>query len=138
MIRTLIAAGVSFLLSVTANAQSLPTKSTASSVCIVSFDWDSSKLSQANLITIKHVAASFRGEQATRIIATGHTDTSSPDAYNLELSLRCANAVKDALVREGVPAQLIAVVGKGESEPLVLFGDGVRHPRNRRVESVIQ
>ena len=32
-----------------------------------------------------------------------------PDQYNMALSLRRANAVKDALVREGVPATAIAV-----------------------------
>jgi outer membrane protein OmpA-like peptidoglycan-associated protein len=32
----------------------------------------------------------------------------------MTLSLRCANAVKDALVRDGAPAAAIAVVGRGE------------------------
>jgi len=49
----------------------------------------------------------------------GHTDTSGPEAYNMALSLRRANAVKDALVRDGVPAQAITVIGKGESQLLV-------------------
>jgi hypothetical protein len=49
-----------------------------------------------------------------------------------------ANAVKDALVREGVPAQAITVIGMGEKGLLVQTGDGVREPQNRRVEIVIQ
>ena len=40
----------------------------------------------------------------------------------MALSLRRANAVKDALVRDGVPATAIAVVGRGESQPLVPTG----------------
>ena len=48
------------------------------------------------------------------------------------------NAVKDALVREGVPAQAITVIGRGESQLLVPTADGVREPQNRRVEIVIQ
>jgi OmpA-OmpF porin, OOP family len=53
-------------------------------------------------------------------------------------SLRGANAVKDALVRDGVPAQAISVVGMGERGLLVQTGDNVREPQNRRVEIVIQ
>jgi hypothetical protein len=41
------------------------------------------------------------------------------------------------LVRQGVPADAIAVVGRGEANPLVATGDGVREPQNRRVEIVI-
>ena len=46
--------------------------------------------------------------------------------------------VKDALVRDGVPAQAITVVGMGEKGLLVPTGDNVREPQNRRVEIVIQ
>ena len=56
----------------------------------------------------------------------------------MALSLRRANAVKDALVREGVPATAIAVVGRGEQGLLVQTGSNVREPQNRRVEIVIQ
>ncbi len=60
----------------------------------------------------------------------------------MALSLRRANAVKDALVREGVPATAIAVIGRGEQGLLVQTGDGVREPQNssrrdRRSVSVI-
>ncbi len=34
--------------------------------------------------------------------------------------------------------QAIAVIGKGESQPLVPTADGVREPQNRRVEIVLQ
>jgi hypothetical protein len=46
--------------------------------------------------------------------------------------------VKDALVREGVPATAISVIGRGEQGLLVETGDGVREPQNRRVEIVVQ
>ncbi|MGH8429530.1 MAG: OmpA family protein [Solimonas sp.] len=105
---------------------------------MVFFDWDRSNLSQQALNTIKQAADAFKTKGSARITATGHTDTSGPEAYNMALSLRRANAVKDALVRDGVPAQVITVIGKGESQLLVPTGDNVREPQNRRVEIVVQ
>ncbi len=105
---------------------------------MVFFDWDRSNLSAQALNTIKQAAGAFKSKGSARITATGHTDTSGPEAYNMALSLRRANAVKDALVREGVPAAAISVIGRGEQGLLVPTADGVREPQNRRVEIVIQ
>lgn len=105
---------------------------------MVFFDWDRSNLSQQALNTIKQAASTFKTRGNATITATGHTDTSGPEAYNMALSLRRANAVKDALVREGVPGQAISVIGRGEQGLLVKTADGVREPQNRRVEIVIQ
>jgi OOP family OmpA-OmpF porin len=105
---------------------------------MVFFDWDRSNLSDQALGTIRQAAAAFKSKGNARITATGHTDTSGPESYNMALSLRRANAVKDALVREGVPAQAIAVIGRGEQGLLVQTADGVREPQNRRVEIVVQ
>jgi OmpA-OmpF porin, OOP family len=105
---------------------------------MVFFDWDRSNLSAQALTTIKQAAGAYKQKGNARITATGHTDTSGTEAYNMALSLRRANAVKDALVREGVPATAIAVVGRGEQGLLVQTGPNVREPQNRRVEIVIQ
>ena len=105
---------------------------------LVFFDWDRSNLSAQAVNTIKQAAGAYKTKGSARITATGHTDKSGPDDYNMALSLRRANAVKDALVREGVPATAISVMGRGETQPLVQTADGVREPQNRRVEIVIQ
>jgi len=104
---------------------------------MVFFDWDRSNLSQQALVTIQQAANAFKQKGNARITATGHTDTTGPESYNMALSLRRANAVKDALVRDGVPAPAISVVGKGETDLLVPTGDGVREPQNRRVVIVL-
>ena len=105
---------------------------------MVFFDWDRSDLSAQALNTIRQAADAFKTRGNARITATGHADKSGPENYNMALSLRRANAVKDALVRDGVPATSIAVLGRGESQPLVQTADGVREPQNRRVEIVLQ
>ncbi|UYN95274.1 MAG: OmpA family protein [Enhydrobacter sp.] len=105
---------------------------------MVFFDWDRADITPQAMNTIRQAVQSFRSRGNARIVATGHTDKSGPDSYNMALSLRRANAVKDVLVREGVPATDISVVGRGEAQPLVQTADGVREPQNRRVEIVIQ
>ena len=104
---------------------------------MVFFDWDSVRLSDASLNVVEQAANAFKAKQGARITATGHTDTSGSEAYNMALSLRRANAVKAALVKLGVPAAAIATVGRGEAGLLVQTGDGVREPQNRRVEITI-
>jgi outer membrane protein OmpA-like peptidoglycan-associated protein len=105
---------------------------------MVFFDWDRSDLSARALDTIKQAANAYKTKGGASVMSTGHTDTSGPDAYNMALSLRRANAVKNALVREGVQASDISVVGRGEAQPLVPTADGVREAQNRRVEIVIR
>lgn len=101
---------------------------------MVFFDWDSSRLSDASMQTIRQAAGAYKARGSANITAAGNADTSGPDGYNMALSLRRANAVKDALVREGVPAQAVTTVGNGEKSLLAQTGDGVREPQNRRVE----
>src|SRR5438270_13179862 len=74
---------------------------------MVFFDWDRSDLSGQAQSTIQQAANAFKSTGAARITATGHADRSGPENYNMALSLRRANAVKDALVRNGVPAGAI-------------------------------
>jgi opacity protein-like surface antigen len=105
---------------------------------MVFFDWDRANLSEQALNTIKQASDAYKTKGNARITATGHTDTSGSASYNMALSLRRANAVKDALVRNGVPSAAISVVSKGQTDLLVKTADGVREPQNRRVEIVIQ
>jgi len=114
-----------------------PSPVSASRSFIVFFDFDRASLTATAVQTIKLAAEQAKAGRATRIDVTGHADRAGADAYNMALSLRRANAVKDQLVREGLGVSQIAVVGRGESQPLVPTADGVREPQNRRVEIVI-
>ncbi len=132
-----VGAGVLIKFAAAPAAPPPPPPAVQATTFMVFFDWDRSNLSQQALQTIKQAADAYKTKGSARITATGHTDTSGPEAYNMALSLRRANAVKDALVRNGVPAQAISVIGMGEKGLLVPTGDGVREPQNRRVEIVI-
>lgn len=105
---------------------------------LVFFDFDKSNL-RADAQKIVSEAADYAKKNGkAKITATGHTDTSGTAAYNLALSERRAKAVQKELVRLGIPEKEIVVRWKGESEPLVQTGDGVKEPQNRRVEIVLE
>ncbi len=82
----------------------------------------------------KRVADEAVRRPAAALTVIGHADRRGPEAYNLELSLRRAEAMRDALVARGVAAARIEVVARGEWEPAVPTADGVAEPANRRVE----
>lgn len=105
---------------------------------MVFFDWDKSNITAQASTVIKQAADAYRSKGTARVTATGHTDTSGPESYNMALSLRRANAVKSALVDNGVPANVITVVGKGEQGLMVQTGANVREAQNRRVEIFLQ
>lgn len=67
----------------------------------------------------------------------GHTDDVGSDAFNLDLSKRRANSVKNYLVSKGVVDSMVTTDGKGESMPLVPNDSAENRAINRRVVFVI-
>ena len=101
---------------------------------VVFFDWDKSDLSPQAMATISQAAAAYKTSGNARITDVGNTDTSGAAGYNMALSLRRADAVRRALIQNGVPVAAIDTTGRGETNLLVPTADGVREPQNRRVE----
>jgi outer membrane protein OmpA-like peptidoglycan-associated protein len=104
----------------------------------VFFDFNESLLTPEAARIVQQASTTARQGNVTRITATGHTDTSGSPQYNQRLSERRADAVRAELVRQGIPANQIVTIGRGEGELRVRTADGVREPQNRRVEIVLQ
>jgi len=64
----------------------------------------------------------------------GHTDDVGLDADNLSLSKRRADAVRNHLISQGVPAHHLTARGYGESRPRVTNDTEAGRARNRRTE----
>jgi outer membrane protein OmpA-like peptidoglycan-associated protein len=96
------------------------------------FDNDSSNLKPGAYNEIDRVAGVLNKYPSTRIQVAGHTDSRGSEQYNLDLSQRRADSVKNALVQRGVDPMRIQTIGYGESQP-VSSSDAM----NRRVEIVI-
>jgi len=82
--------------------------------------------------------AAAQGIDRVKISATGHADRSGSEEYNLALSMRRADAVREALIAGGIPAENITLAARGESENAVPTVDGVVEQANRRVEIIVQ
>ena len=101
---------------------------------IVFFDWDESDVTPAAADTLNQAAMAYRDGARTSVTLAGHADKSGPADYNVGLSQRRADAVRDYMSGQGVPTGVISTEAFGESRPLVETADGVREPQNRRVE----
>ena len=72
-----------------------------------------------------------------RVLIEGHTDSVGSDAYNLDLSQRRADAVRDFLLRNGVNAAQLTTRGYGKASPVASNDTAEGRQRNRRVELII-
>ena len=99
---------------------------------IVFFGFNKSNLTAEGQAVVSEAASAANASGSARIVIVGHTDSVGSSAYNDELSLRRANAVKDELTKLGISGDAISASGKGETELMVQTGDGVKEPQNRR------
>ncbi|MBB4286091.1 OmpA family protein [Roseospira goensis] len=104
---------------------------------LVFFDFDSANLTPEATSIVDTAASNALQVGRTRIEVTGHTDRAGSRQYNMVLSQRRANAVMERLVAQGIPRSEIAVFARGEDEPLIPTGDGMREAQNRRVEIIL-
>jgi outer membrane protein OmpA-like peptidoglycan-associated protein len=122
----------------TATLQTPPGAPPQPKAWMVFFDTNSTALSPQSTNTLLEASGVAKQFPAAKVTVTGYTDTDGSPAYNQALSVRRANAVRDALVKSGVAAQSITVSGAGEQELLVPTADQTKNPNNRRVQVVVQ
>lgn len=97
------------------------------------FDFDKSLLKpEARAALLEHAALLKRNPRSIRL--EGHGDERGTREYNIALGERRANAVKEFLVLQGVPANLIEVISYGEERPAAFGSNEDSWALNRRVE----
>ena len=103
----------------------------------VYFASGSSTLSSEAMGTIRQVSTDYKTVANATVTLAGHADTVGSPDYNVTLSQRRADAVRAALVREGVPAAAITSGAQGEASLPVQTDDNVDERRNRSVDITV-
>jgi outer membrane protein OmpA-like peptidoglycan-associated protein len=102
------------------------------------FEYDSAVLAQSETSVIAELAAIIIRTAPKSITLIGHTDRRGSRDYNLELSKRRAQAVRDALVEwHDLDPALFRVAGRGEEELVSAGLTEADHARDRRVEIIL-
>jgi len=103
----------------------------------VLFEFDQANLKAGSARSLTSVAQFLREESQRQITIEGYTDNVGSDAYNLALSQRRADSVRDFLVRNGISADRITARGLGEAYPVASNETEAGRQQNRRVQIII-
>jgi OOP family OmpA-OmpF porin len=98
------------------------------------FDFDKYVIKPEARAKLDDLVSKLAGVNLEVIVAVGHTDWIGTEEYNLGLSARRANAVKQYLVSKGIEANRIYTEGKGEKQPVADNRTAEGRAKNRRVE----
>ena len=122
-----------------------PTEMTIDLAADVLFDFDQADILPKAEETLGKAAKFIRERAKGTVRIEGHTDSKGDDAYNLRLSQRRADSVRNWFTRRaGLGEMSFSIRGMGETQPVAPNekADGSDDPegrqQNRRVQIVIQ
>lgn len=102
----------------------------------LAFQINSATISESYKKDLNAAASVFNSYADTNILIEGHTDDTGSEEYNMTLSKRRAEAVRDYLIAQGVDASRLTAKWYGETQPKYPNDDANR-AKNRRVELAI-
>ena len=103
----------------------------------VYFGTDEYSLDQAAQTTLAAQARWMQANPNVRASIEGHADERGTREYNMALGERRANAARDFLVSQGVPADRLLVTSWGKERPVAAGSDETAWAQNRRVVTVV-
>ena len=104
----------------------------------VLFDFDKATLKPAAEKTLAGIVQQMKSEPNLRADIVGHTDSIGTEEYNMGLSKRRAESVRNHVVSKGVATNRLNVSWKGKSQPIATNTTEEGRAQNRRVEITLR
>ena len=100
----------------------------------IRFDFDKADIKPEYRDILNRIAGILMALKGYSVAVYGYTDDIGTQKYNLQLSLRRAEAVRDFLVQAGISPKIMSAKGFGKSDPRVPGDSDQARAANRRVE----
>ncbi len=100
----------------------------------INFEVNKARLTEKSIKTISNIATILNEYPHVHIEIGGHTDNTGNEAYNLSLSQKRVERVRQSLIGMDIDASRITAVGYGVTKPLVSNDTKENRRKNRRVE----
>ncbi len=104
----------------------------------VFFDYDQYALRGDARATLDKQAAWLKRYGAVRVLVDGNADERGTREYNLALGERRANAARQYLIAQGIPAARLKTISYGKERPDPVGSDEAAWARNRRAVTELQ
>ena len=104
----------------------------------VFFDTDMSTINDEGRQTLNRQAEWLKKYSNYQVTIEGHCDERGTREYNLALGERRANAARQYLIAQGVPAARLKTISYGKERPDPVGSDEAAWARNRRAVSALQ
>ncbi len=105
---------------------------------LVNFIYDEAELTEISKSKVKAIVEKIKQAEGVIIEIYTHTDNIGSDKYNLVLSAKRAEALKDLLTSNGIDGANITAVGVGEGKPIADNATEAGQAINRRGEFIFK
>tara|TARA_R110002049_G_scaffold23781_5_gene84612 strand:+ start:62075 stop:62599 length:525 start_codon:yes stop_codon:yes gene_type:complete len=103
----------------------------------VLFEVDQSTLTETGRATLNGQAGWLLTNSDYQAVIEGHADEQGTREYNIALGGRRANAVREYLLSQGVPAARLKTISYGKERPIEICSEESCYAKNRRAVTVL-
>jgi OOP family OmpA-OmpF porin len=99
-----------------------------------SFDFNKATLTAEGRAHVDHAMSVMKESPTMNVVVEGHTDSIGSDAYNMKLSQRRADTVREYMISHGISGSRIKTEAYGKTKPIASNKTAEGRAQNRRVD----